>query len=41
MYYESTNTTGILQIELKPDLVALATYPDIPSPFLKVIIMTT
>ena len=39
VYYESTNTTGILQIELKPDLVAFATYPDLPSPFLKVTVL--
>lgn len=35
IYYESNNATGVLQIALKPDLVALVSYPELPSPFLK------
>ena len=37
VYYESNNATGVLQIALKPDLVALVSYPELPSPFLKVV----
>lgn len=40
IYYESNNATGILQIALKPDLVALVSYSELPSPFLKVSIVS-
>ena len=39
VYYESNNATGVLQIALKPDLVALVSYPEMPSPFLKVFVI--
>ena len=39
VYYESNNATGVLQIALKPDLVALVSNPELPSPFLKVIVI--
>lgn len=37
MTYESSQSTGRLMIALKPDIEALAVYPDIPSPFSKVL----
>ncbi len=34
--YESSQKTGMLTIGLNPDLVSIATFPEIPHPFVKV-----